>query len=438
MPKSNPFAPNSPVHSGMFVGRVAELVKLESCLVQTKAGNPSNFMLTGERGIGKSSLLNYIKDVAEGMEGIEETNVSFLVVDTDVDSSTTQLGLVEKIRLGLDRTLGKTEKGLDFLKQSWEFLKRVEGGGFKLRATGQEQSDERLLEEFAYSLAAVVERVCCEGDSSTFSARFDGLLILVDEADNASRPLSLGSFFKLLTERLHRRGCSHVAFGIAGLPELRNVLAESHPSSLRLFEELVLGRLSPDEAMRVLDFGLREANRLNTETTTITEEARCHLAYYSEGYPHFIQQFAFSAFAADKDNVIDADDVKEGGFGRRGAMELIGDRYYRDSYYTKIQKESYRQVLRIMADKLDDWVTKKEIKSSFKGPESTLDNALKALRDRQIILAKEGERGVYRLQHKGFAWWIKLYTTDSANLQQPLTNLRDANQGRGGHSNGEV
>jgi predicted GTPase len=31
---------------------------LESCLVQTKAGSPSNFMLTGERGIGKSSLLN--------------------------------------------------------------------------------------------------------------------------------------------------------------------------------------------------------------------------------------------------------------------------------------------------------------------------------------------------------------------------------------------
>ena len=104
-------------------------------------------------------------------------------------------------------------------------------------------------------------------------------------------------------------------------------------------------------------------------------------------------------------------------------MELIGDRYYRDSYYTKIQKESYRQVLRIMADKLDDWVTKKEIKTKFKGPESTLDNALFALRDRQIILAKEGERGVYRLQHKGFAWWIKLYTADSATLQQSLPNV---------------
>jgi AAA ATPase domain len=409
----------------MFVGRVEELIKLESFLVQTKAGIPANFMLTGERGIGKSSLLNYIKAVAEGLEGIEGTNVAFLVIDTDIDHSTSQLGLVEKIKLGLDRALGETETGRDFLKQSWDFLKRVEAGGFKLREGENTQSDERILEEFAYSLAGVAERVCCEGTSSTFGAHFDGILILVDEADNASPQLSLGSFFKLLTERLQRRGCNHVAFGIAGLPELRNVLATSHPSSLRLFEELILGRLSIDEVRRVINIGLKRANTLNQTQTIIQNDARDHLAFLSEGYPHFIQQFAYSAFAVDEDDVIDIEDVQKGGFGRRGAMELIGDRYYRDSYYIKIQKESYRQVLRIMADKMDDWVTKKEIRARFKGPESTLDNALSALRDRQIILSKESERGIYRLQHKGFAWWIKLYTTDSAQLQQALPNVTD-------------
>jgi AAA ATPase domain len=423
MPKFNPFAPNSPVHSGMFVGRVDELRKLESCLTQTKAGSPVHFMLTGERGIGKSSLLNYIKVVAEGMEGIDGTTVSFLAIDTDIDSNTTQLGLVEKIKLGLDKVLGKTEKGREFLSKTWEFLQRIDAKGFKLQREEDEGStDERLLEEFSYSIAEVVQRICSEGESSVFGARFDGVLVLVDEADNASSRLSLGSFLKLLTERLQRRGCYRVAFGIAGLPNLRNVLTESHPSSLRLFEELILGRLSFPESMRVIDMGLDRANHLNERKTTITEEAKKALAYYSEGYPHFIQQFAFSTFAVDEDDVIDINDVTHGGFGRRGAMELIGDRYYRDAYYNKIQKESYRQVLRIMADKLDDWVTKKEIKEKFKGPKATLDNALFALRERQIILGKEGEVGVYRLQHKGFAWWIKLYTTDTAELQQSLPN----------------
>jgi hypothetical protein len=186
-------------------------------------------MLTGERGIGKSSLLNYLKYVAEGMIPLDGASVSFLVVDTDVDSNTTQLGLVEKIRLGLDRALGGTEPGRDFLKQTWQFLQRVEGGGFKLREPEPRASSERLLEEFAYSLAAVGERISRHTDSTIFNAKFDGILILVDEADNASATLQLGSFFKLLTERLQRRGCDHVAFGIAGLPELRNVLAASHP-----------------------------------------------------------------------------------------------------------------------------------------------------------------------------------------------------------------
>jgi len=412
MTKINPFAPNSPVHSGMFVGRVSELERLERVLIQTKAGNPTSFMITGERGIGKSSLLNYIKDVAEGMEGIAETMVSFLVIDTDVDRSTTQLGLARKLELGLDRALGKSEPARSFLRQSLGFLKRVEAAGVKLRSDEQKQSDEVLLEEFAYALADVVNRVCGPGEADLFGARFDGILVLIDEADNASPYLNLGSFFKLLTERLQRRGCSRIAVGLAGLPELRTVLAESHRSSLRLFEELILGRLSTAEVQQVVDLGLSRANATNAQQTVITAEAKNHLAFYSEGYPHFIQQFAYSAFAVDSDDVIDEEDVRRGGFARRGAMELIGDRYYRDDFYNKIQKESYRQVLRIMAAKVDGWVTKKEIKSLFKGPDTTLDNALFALRDRKIILAKEGERGVYRLQHKGFAWWIRLYTAD--------------------------
>ena len=128
----------------------------------------------------------------------------------------------------------------------------------------------------------------------------------------------------------------------------------------------------------------------------------------SEGYPHFIQQFGFSAFAADIDNLIDEEDVWEGAFGRGGALAATGNRYYRDDYYNKIQQESYRQVLRIMAERLDKWVTKDEIRAEFSGKVTTLDGAIQTLRERNLILSKEGAKGVYRLQHKAFALWVKL------------------------------
>jgi len=69
-----------------------------------------------------------------------------------------------------------------------------------------------------------------------------------------------------------------------------------------------------------------------------------------------------------------------------------------------------------MAKKLNAWVTKTEIREQFKGKDSILDNAIKALRDRHIILSKEGEKGLYRLQQKGFAMWISLQQGDNTDL----------------------
>jgi hypothetical protein len=419
MVKVNPFKPNSPVSPGMFAGRLEELDRLDTHLVQTRAGNPSNFIITGERGIGKSSLMLFIKGVAQGHIPIGTTNetVKFLVIDTDIDQNTSQLGLVQKFELGLRKELARSERARDFFKDVWSFIKRIEAAGMKLKEQQKLQQDETILEEFAYSLAETVNRVCKHStDESIFHAHYDGVLFLVDEADNGSKDLALGSFFKLLSERLQRRNCENVMFGLAGLPNLHDVLLSSHPSSLRLFEEIILGRLSDDDVNLVVDMALKKANEENNANYTITNNARSQLIRLSEGYPHFIQQFGFSAFAMDSDNEIGMEDVTSAAFGPRGALDLIGDRYYRDDFYNKIQRDSYRQVLRIMAENLDAWITKVDIRKSFKGKDSTLDNAIKALRDRHIILSKEGERGIYRLQHKGFAYWIALYTKNTADL----------------------
>ena len=93
-------------------------------------------------------------------------------------------------------------------------------------------------------------------------------------------------------------------------------------------------------------------------------------------------------------------------FNKNGALDLIGDRYYKDMYFGKIKKDSYRQILNIMANKSNKWISRKEIEKYFKGEKTTLKNGIKALRDRNIILSKPGSRGLYRLQWIGFAVWI--------------------------------
>lgn len=411
MKKINPFRPGSPIVPGMFVGRLNEIERIENSLFQTKADRSSHFMITGERGIGKTSLLLYLNYIASKKIDVEGNWLNFLVVNLDISVNTTQLVLMERIKLALDKELAKEEKVRASLKTLWQVFKRIEIADSRIRDESSGTEHEVLLDRFAYALAEVAKRTCGKYDSaSILDATYDGILILLDEADNSPKELQLGSFLKLLLERIQRQGCNRVMVGLAGLPELRDVLRKSHESSLRLFDDITIGRLNKDEVSMVIQRCLEEAKEVNGYETTIEDGAKNVLFALSEGYPHFIQQYGYSAFNYDNDNNIDVEDVKKGAFSPGGALEQIGNHYYRSNFYNKIQKDSYRQVLRIMADELDGWVTLGEIKKRFKGGSTTLTNAIKALRDRHIIISKEGVRGVYRLQHKGFAVWIKQYT----------------------------
>jgi hypothetical protein len=180
---------------------------------------------------------------------------------------------------------------------------------------------------------------------------------------------------------------------------------------LRLFSSFHLKPLSPHESVEVVRRGLKKATEKSGIAVSITPEAENYISNYSEGYPHFIQQFAYCAFEADTDNEIDADDVTNGAWGEHGAFEQLGTKYFQDLYFDRIGSDDYRAVLRCMSDHLDDWVSKEEIRIHSNLKESTLSNAIKALIDRHIILPRPGKRGMYRLPMKSFAAWIRAYTT---------------------------
>lgn len=419
MVKINPFKPNSPVPAGMFIGRLDQVERLESQLYQVKAGQPTNFLLTGERGIGKSSLLLYLTALANGSISIESEKFNFLVIDTFLDQKTTQLGLVKKIEFNFRKNLAKTETARKFFSDSWEFLKKIEIAGVKYSNEKNKELDETSFEEFVHSFAETVNRISeNKGQENIFNSIYDGVLLLIDEADNCSAELDLGTFLKLFLEKLQRRNCNHFMIGLAGLPNIKQILLNSHPSSLRIFEDIIVDQLTSKEVENVINKCLTESEKLNNIKTEITNTAKRVLVNLTEGYPHFIQQFGFCAFSKDEDNIIDETDCFEGALQPRGALDLIGERYYKDNFYNKIQKESYRQVLRIMAENSNEWVTKKYIKNKYKGKDTVLNSAIKALRDRHIILPREGQKGVYRLQHRGFALWIKLRASSAAEIKE--------------------
>ena len=69
---------------------------------------------------------------------------------------------------------------------------------------------------------------------------------------------------------------------------------------------------------------LADAREKNGYGTTITDEASTWISQFSDGYPHFIQQFAYCAFEMDTDKNIDRRDVVLGSFEKDGALHQLG------------------------------------------------------------------------------------------------------------------
>lgn len=407
MPKINPFKPNSPVPTGMFAGRYNEILALEKGLYQTKNGQPVNFMITGDRGIGKSSLMFYLQHLSEGgIKSPDYDEFSFVTINIPVSDRLDIMTLIRLTERNIEREVGKVEAVRSFLKETWSFVTRVRVMDSGVSAAEQDAEVELQLDNFTHSLSETCKRIV---NPEKGERRRDGILFMFDECDNATPPLRLGYFFKTVTESLLRKGCQNVMFVIAGLPDTSEKLAQSHESSIRIFSQLKLRELSVEDRHYVIDKGLEEGNRINEEKTTIEDGAKSRIANYSEGYPHFIQQFAYSAFEYNSDGEISSDDVIHSAFRPGGAIDAIGDRYYASAFYDKIKSDEYREVLSIMAENLNGWISKSEIRKKFSGEENSLTNALSALVSRKIILKNPSKIGEYRLQHKGFALWIKLF-----------------------------
>ncbi len=406
----NPFRPNTIVTTGIFSGRVEELFTLEKILFQTKNGNPQHFLIQGERGIGKSSLLFYLQCIAKGeIPSLNGENFKFITVPIELDPSNSYYDLVQRVWNEFRRALSDHHRTKEIIKTGWDFLKRFEVMGVKYNSEAVKKEPHELLDELTFMIDSAL---------SELGNNVDGALILIDEADKPPAEANVGLFSKLFTERLAKRGCNRVSVGLAGITGILEKLKASHESSPRVFEIMNLDPLSIPERLDVVQKALEDAHQKNGFPTNITPEAQKWVCVFSEGYPHFIQQMGYSSFDSDSDNNITEDDVMAGAFKENGAFQQLGHKYFHDLYFDQIGSDEYRQVLRAMSEHLDGWVAKAEIRKVTRLKETTLGNALAALRARRIIITKPGAAGIYRLPTRSFAVWIRAYTGGRESLGQ--------------------
>ena len=81
-----------------------------------------------------------------------------------------------------------------------------------------------------------------------------------------------------------------------------------------------------------------------------------------------------------------------------------------------------------MARFSDSWVNRTKIKLEINIKDTTLNNALQALKTRNIIIPNPGQQGEFRLPTKSFAAWIKaFYMLDEEPFNSNDPNFEDEN-----------
>lgn len=309
-----------------FVGRT-ELIR--RC-VQGLNSPVSLLAIYGKRGVGKSSLLRQIQQIALGdytlvkraglTHEIPKKPRTFLTVYYTCDSLITSgESLLSRLCNDQDAEDGLLRLVSDDGKQLTEFTrtKEVSGGAdLKLVSWGTKGVEASkyarvvpndVAQTFRNYLSAII--------SHQVQKRMgrDGLLILLDEFDVIQDKYGLGSVIKSLTS-------ADVKFGICGIGQDLNYLVADHASVERLLEQGAI-HVRPMESPEAKQIIVR-AEELFQGALAFDEIAKNKICEAAQGYPYFIQmlgkacvskanQIQTTIVSSDVINLV-LDDIKSG------------------------------------------------------------------------------------------------------------------------------
>jgi AAA ATPase domain len=280
-PVANPYAPGAGTPPPALVGRDAVIADVEVALQRLSAGRSTQHqLLTGLRGVGKTVLLGTLAAIAEShgyrvirqeAVGGPDTLVSFL---RQARRITEDLGSGERVRRAL--------RSIDAVRLS------IAGTGLEVQRDAP-LPDREALADVVVDLGAAA---ASEGAA---------VMIAIDEAQLLD-PHDL----RRILAGVHRCGQDALPVHclLAGLPNLLGVVARAATYAERMFATADLGPLTPDQVVEAVttpaaDIGVRWV-----------PSAVDAIADRSDGYPFFVQVWAYHTWNTATHDPISSDDVE--------------------------------------------------------------------------------------------------------------------------------
>ena len=279
-PVANPYAPGAGTPPPELVGRDEVLTRADIGLQRLRAARTTQHqLLTGLRGVGKTVLLATLASIGEH-HGFRVLRLEAVGGD---DTITSFLRQARRVLDDLDHTprVRRALRSIEAVAVS------VAGTGVRLERSGTAADREALAD-------VVVDLAAAAADHEL------GIVLAIDEAQMLDR-----HDLRRLLAGVHRCGQDgHPLWCVlAGLPNLVGEVARAATYAERLFRVDELGPLSATEVGLALT---RPAEELGVGWDRGAVDEVCDR---SDGYPFFVQTWAYHTWNAAADEPISAADV---------------------------------------------------------------------------------------------------------------------------------
>lgn len=394
--KESPFQPGIPVDPLKFKGRNEIIGEISRYFPGVVNGNAQHFFIRAKRGMGKTSLANYISTIVRN----EYKMLCAHVMNNGVHNIETLIvQIIERLLNEINSEMW-SDKIFDFFKDS------IEEVGFmnvSLKFKPSKNFINNIKDNFALFLVDFFSQIKDK----------KGIFIIIDDINGLSKTPEFANWYKSFTDTLATTylNKSPIAMMLTGYSEKLTILHNYNPSFTRIFNHNELTSLTDDEIRSFY------TDIFNSENISFDDDAISTMVLYCSGMPTIMQEIGDAVFYLCKDNHIDKECVLDGVIV---AGNRIGIKYLQPVLDKKIRSEYYVSIFEKIGEYLasdKETFTKRDLEPYFNDDEiKVFKDFLSRAKELGIIeLASSKKQSEYQFTNKLYSIYFLIQRLKSKN-----------------------
>ena len=391
--RESPFQPGIPVSPERFSGRQETIKKILRYVNPTIKGETQHFFLTGKRRMGKTSVVDFVKnfvDYKKNMIGVYVSNKGNHSIEV----------LTKEIIEALINELPQKSRMKRLKEWFGDHIESIEIKGTKIKFKVDEELSRSFKHYFQDYLAEIYDE---------FPKEKQGILIIIDDINGLSKSREFADWYKKLADTLAVSNHYNlpVYFLLAGYPERFNALVVHEESFGSIFHFDFIDCLSDSE---VIDFFKDTFAQVGME---VLDEALDIMVRFSSGLPLMMQQIGDSVFWVCEDNIITKKDAIEGVIN---AAYEIGSKQIKP-ILDQIKTDNYEPILEFLVDNKMNTFKRDDIKEGMDINDNILSNFFSKMLELGILEFTNRNDGFYEFSNSLYYNYFQIKSFENKHVK---------------------